>query len=68
METTPIEVHTEFLKAWDKVAAKEAATNPVFKEVYDSLQKWASVTVPAKRFYYPAYSIAADHYWPQAKK
>ena len=45
---------------------KESAVNPVFKEVADSLKKWASVTVPAKRFYYPAYSIAADHYW--AKK
>ena len=68
METTPVEIHTEFLKAWDKVAAKEATTNPVFKEVYDSLKKWAEVTVPAKRFYYPAYNIAADHYWPPAKK
>ncbi len=68
METTPVEIHKEFLAAWDKVAAKEAAVNPVFKEVYDSLKAWASVTVPAKRFYYPAYSVAADHYWPQEKK
>ena len=62
---TPAEIHKEFLAAWDKVAAKEAEKNPVFKQVYDSLQKWASVTVPAKRFYYPAYGIAADHYWPK---
>ena len=67
METTPPEIHKEFLQAWDKVAAKEAAVNPVFKEVYESLKKWASVTVPAKRFYYPAYSVAADHYWAEKK-
>lgn len=62
---TPMEIHTEFLKAWDKVAAKESAANPVFKEVYEDLRKWASVTVPAKRFYYPAYGISANHYWPE---
>jgi TRAP-type mannitol/chloroaromatic compound transport system substrate-binding protein len=67
MSTTPSEIHQEFLKAWDKVAAKEAAANPVFKETLESLRKWAEVTVPAKRFYYPAYNIAADHYWPQKK-
>ena len=39
MGTTPVEIHKEFLKAWDKVAAKEAAANPVFKEVYDSLEE-----------------------------
>jgi TRAP-type mannitol/chloroaromatic compound transport system substrate-binding protein len=60
---TPVEIHKEFLAAWDKIAEREAAKNPVFKDVYDDLKKWASVTVPAKRFYYPAYSIAADHYW-----
>jgi TRAP-type mannitol/chloroaromatic compound transport system substrate-binding protein len=67
ISTTPLEIHTEFLKAWDKVAAKEAAANPVFKEVYESLKKWAEITVPAKRFYYPAYGIAAGHYWPEKK-
>jgi TRAP-type mannitol/chloroaromatic compound transport system substrate-binding protein len=63
IEATPLEIHKEFLAAWDRLAAKENEKNPVFKEVYDSLKKWASVTVPAKRFYYPAYGIAADHYW-----
>ncbi len=62
---TPPEIHKEFLLAWDKVAAKEAEKNPVFKDVYEDLKKWASVTVPAKRFYYPAYGTAADHYWPK---
>ena len=62
---TPVEIHKAFLEAWDKVAAKEAEKNPVFKEVYESLRKWASVTVPAKQFYYPSYGIAAGHYWPK---
>ncbi len=65
MEETPGDIHKEFLAAWDRIATREAANNPVFKEAYDSLKAWASVTVPAKRFYYPAYSVAADHYWPK---
>ena len=64
---TPPELHKEFLAAWDRVAAKEADRNPLFKEVYESLRKWASVSVPAKRLYFPAYSIAADYYWPPQK-
>lgn len=64
---TPPEIHKEFLAAWDRIAAREAEKNPVFKEVWESQKKFASVTVPAKRFYYPAYSVAADHYWPQKK-
>jgi TRAP-type mannitol/chloroaromatic compound transport system substrate-binding protein len=62
---TPAEIHKEVLQAWDKIATREAGTNPAFKEAWESLQKWASVSVPAKRFYFPAYSVAADHYWPK---
>jgi len=65
---TPKEIHTEFLKAWDRVAAKEAAQNPVFKETLESLRKWASFVVPSKRFYYPPYEVAADYYWGKDKK
>ena len=61
---TPPEIHTEFLKAWDRVAARESEKNPLFKEIYESQRKWASLTVPAKRLYFPAYSTAADYYWP----
>jgi TRAP-type mannitol/chloroaromatic compound transport system substrate-binding protein len=67
MHTTPVEIHKEFLAAWDRVAQKEAEKNPIFKEVYEDLRKWASVTVPVKRFYFPNYSIAADYYWPNKK-
>ncbi|MGD9884128.1 MAG: hypothetical protein AB7U95_28870, partial [Reyranella sp.] len=64
---TPPEILKEFLAAWDRVAAKEAAKNPIFKEVYESQKKWASVTVPMKKVYFPPYAIAADHYWPDKK-
>ncbi|MCW5744962.1 MAG: TRAP transporter substrate-binding protein [Alphaproteobacteria bacterium] len=62
---TPNEIHVEFLKAWDRIAAKEAQANPFFKKVMDSQKAWASVVVPAKKFYFPAYNLAADHYWPE---
>jgi len=63
--TTPPEINKAFMEAWDRIAARESERNPVFKEVYEDLRKWASVSVPAKRFCYPPYSLAADHYWPQ---
>lgn len=64
---TPAEIQIEFMKAWDKVAAREAEKNPFFKEVYEAQRAWASVTVPAKRFYFPPYALAADHYWGEKK-
>lgn len=60
---TPSEIHKEFLAAWDRLVAKESEKNPLFKKVWESQKKFASVSVPAKRLYYPAYSLAADHYW-----
>lgn len=67
VEQTPPEILKEFLAAWDRVATKEAASNPVFKEAWESQRAYASVVVPAKRLYFPAYSLAADHYWPPKK-
>ncbi|MGE0223581.1 MAG: TRAP transporter substrate-binding protein [Acetobacteraceae bacterium] len=64
---TPPELMKEFLAAWDRVAARESEKNPVFKEVYESQRKWASVTVPMKKFYFPPYSLAAEYYWPDKK-
>ena len=62
---TPPNILREFLKAWDEIAAAEAATNPFFKKVLDSQKAYASVVVPAKRFYFPPYSLIADEYWPE---
>jgi len=62
---TPPDILREFLKTWDKLAAEEAAKNPFFKKVWDSQRAFASVVVPAKRFYYPPYSFAAEIYHPE---
>ncbi len=64
---TPPEILVEFLKTWDKMAAEESAKDPFFKKVLDSQRDYASKVVPAKRFMYPPYSFAANHYFPEAK-
>jgi TRAP-type mannitol/chloroaromatic compound transport system substrate-binding protein len=64
---TPNDVLTTFLKTWDKVAEKESQTNPFFKKTLESQKKYASLVVPARRFMYPPYEFAANHYWPVKK-
>jgi TRAP-type mannitol/chloroaromatic compound transport system substrate-binding protein len=63
---TPPDILTEFLKTWDKIAAEEGAKSPFFKKVHDSQRAYASLVVPAKRFMFPPYSFAANHYFPEA--
>jgi TRAP-type mannitol/chloroaromatic compound transport system substrate-binding protein len=63
---TPPDILIEFLKTWDKIAAEEAQKSPFFKKVHDSQRAYASLVVPAKRFMFPPYSFAANHYWPEA--
>ncbi|HET9735489.1 MAG TPA: TRAP transporter substrate-binding protein [Burkholderiales bacterium] len=62
---TPPDVLIAFLKEWDKLAAEEGAKNPFFKKVHDSQRAYAAVVVPAKRFYFPPYSFAANYYFPE---
>ena len=62
---TPPEILVEFLKTWDQIAAEESAKNPFFKKVHESQRAYAAVVVPAKRFYFPPYSFAANYYWPE---
>jgi TRAP-type mannitol/chloroaromatic compound transport system substrate-binding protein len=62
---TPPEILVEFLKTWDKVAAEEAAKSPFFKKTHESQRQYASLVVPAKRFYFPPYSFAANYYFPE---
>ena len=64
---TPTDIVIASLKAWDEIAAEEMAKNPVFKKVYDSQREYASKVVPAKRFMFPPYSFAANHYWPEGR-
>ena len=61
---TPEEILVEFLKAWDRIAEREAQQNPFFKKVWDSQRQYAGLVVPAKRFMFPPYNFAADYYWP----
>jgi len=65
---TPDDILYAFLKAWDKIAADEAAKNPFFKKVWESQRKYASLVVPTKRFLFPPYEFAANYYWPPKKK
>ena len=62
---TPPDILTAFFKAWDEIAKEESAKNPFFKKVLDSQREYASKVVPAKRFMFPPYSFAANHYWPE---
>ena len=62
---TPPDILTAFLKTWDTVAAEEGGKNAFFKKVHDSQRAYASVVVPAKRFYFPPYSFAANYYFPE---
>src|SRR5262245_55173593 len=62
---TPPDILIAFLKTWDQMALEESAKNPFFKKVLDSQREYASKVVPAKRFYAPPYSFAANYYWPE---
>src|SRR5687767_14251635 len=64
---TPPDILNEFLKAWDRIAAREAEKDPFFKKVLESQRAYASVVVPAKRFLFPPYEFAANWYWPEKK-
>ena len=64
---TPDEILIEFLKAWDRIAKREAEKDPFFRKVLESQRQYASLVVPAKRFMFPAYDFAANYYWPVTK-
>ncbi len=60
---TPADILTATLKAWDEVVKEESAKNEVFKKIVESQRAYASKVVPAKRYMFPPYSFAANHYW-----
>ena len=64
---TPPDILLEFLKTWDIIAAEESKKSPFFKKTLESQRQYASIVVPAKRFYFPPYSFAANYYWPEGK-
>jgi TRAP-type mannitol/chloroaromatic compound transport system substrate-binding protein len=63
----PPEILIAFFKAWDEIAKEESAKSAFFKKVLDSQRAYASKVVPAKRFMFPPYSFAANHYWPEQR-
>ena len=64
---TPPDILREFLTGWDELAAEEAQKNPFFKKVLDSQKAYASLVVPAKRFYFIPYSFVANYYFPEKR-
>lgn len=62
---TPDDILIAFLKAWDRIAAREAEKDPFFKKVLESQRAYAGLVVPAKRFMFAPYSFAANYYWPE---
>jgi TRAP-type mannitol/chloroaromatic compound transport system substrate-binding protein len=64
---TPPDILLAFLRTWDRIAAEESRKSPFFKKTLESQRRYASIVVPAKRFYFPPYSFAANYYWPEGK-
>ena len=65
LHESPPDLLLKLLEAWDVVAAREVAANPNFKEIYASMEEYASRIVPYRRQFFPEYSLAADYYWPK---
>ncbi|MGH7356960.1 MAG: TRAP transporter substrate-binding protein [Candidatus Rokuibacteriota bacterium] len=59
---TPDDILIEYLKAWDKIAAQEAAKDPFFKKVLESLRSYAALVVPSRMFMNP-YDLTRKHYF-----
>jgi TRAP-type mannitol/chloroaromatic compound transport system substrate-binding protein len=61
---TPADILLASLKAWDRIAADNAAKDPTFRKIYDSQREYAAKVVPAKRQLSPPNAFIANHYWP----
>lgn len=59
---TPDDILIAYLKAWDKIAEREAAKDPFFKKVIESQKKYAALVVPSRMFMNP-YDLTRKHYW-----
>ena len=66
LRTQP-EILIAFYKAWEEIAKEESAKNPFFKKTLDSQRAYAAKVIPAKRFMFPPYSFAANHFFPEAR-
>lgn len=59
---TPDDILIEYLKAWDKIAEREAAKDPFFKKVIDSQKAYAALVVPSRMFMNP-YELVRKYYF-----
>ena len=59
---TPDDILIAYLKAWDKIAAQEAAKDPFFKKVLESQRVYADLVVPSRIFMNP-YDLTRKYYY-----
>ena len=59
---TPDDILIAYLKAWDKIAAREAEKDPFFKKVLESQRAYAALVVPSRVFMNP-YPLVRKHYF-----
>jgi len=59
---TPDDILVAYLKAWDKIAEREAAKDPFFKKVIDSQKAYAALVVPSRMFMNP-YDLTRKYYF-----
>lgn len=60
---TPEDILKKVLEVWDKIAQADAAKDPFYKKVYDSVRAYASQVVPTRRLMFLPYNFVADYYW-----
>ena len=65
VQPTPPDIMRKTLETWDQIAKEEAAKNPFFAKVQNSLRNYASGVVPARVLTSSPYDFAANYYWPQ---
>jgi TRAP-type mannitol/chloroaromatic compound transport system substrate-binding protein len=64
----PRDLLVETMKVWDTMAKEFSDADPFFKKVYESQKAYGAKVIPARRFIFPPYSFAANHYFPQKKQ
>jgi len=59
---TPDDILVAYLKAWDKIAEREAAKDPFFKRVIESQKAYATLVIPSRMFMNP-YELTRKYYY-----
>lgn len=64
---TPDEINMAFLKAWEKVAEREAGKHPFVRKVLDSQKRYAALLQTYRLSINPPYEYAAGYFLKQQK-